>query len=1197
MQTWARRGLQTALITGGLLMLGTGIASADEDVNPDRPASPLDGSVRVPVHLDNNALGTPLGQKNLPVIDKEVRVDTGALTGAVPAVGKAAPVDLPAQSTVDSTMDELSGTAAPVVGTASHTVDPTLATVHRQAQPALDKAKPLADEVNATTAKAGMPPLPAIPTMSTPRMDGVFTGNRVDGDLVVPVDVSGNAIALLGAASVENESYQSYSDSESVVSDGSGGFIAGNVVDLDWALPVQITGNAIAGLGRAESTSTASQDTSVTSDVTSDGSGGVLSGNVLAGHWATPVQLTGNALAGGGKAQSDSTADTTATSGGTVLTSGADSLGSGNIGAPPIATPVEGNGNAIAGAGKTDASSETTATATAGSLRDGLYGVPTYLETNGDPAVAAGNVVEPAVSGPALACGNAGAAAGGSTADCTSDSTTTAGGTTRSTGEGSILSGAAATAPVATPAEGFGNSAAGVGAADSVANNTVTPTAGGDSYTRGHDGLASGTVASAAPAGPVDVFSNAAAGAGAASSTATQNAATSAGGHTGTTGDDSLGGGNTASVPVNTPVEGFGNVAAGAGGAQASATETKTTEASSGGGNTDDDGGVLAANNVTAPVAGAAQAFGNGGGVVAFTDADATTDNDIAAGGDTQATGTGGLGSGNIGQAPVSIPAQVFGTGASGLAGGHQTAANNTSMHAGGDAMSDGQHGVASGNVASGPVGSTGQAFGESAAALGLNDSSASSTTDSVAGGTVETDGSSGLGTGNVVSPQALPVAQSFAAVASGVGGGNSSQADSTSAVQSGGDIDTAGDQGFLAGNLVDVPGAAVAQPFGDAVSAVESHSESYGDNVSDNAAGGTSTTSGTLGSLSGIDGTVPVGAHAPVYDVPVAVVAQAVTQSTDLSTLLVGEGDALFDAPVSGGMSPTELPTIHPGRSARDLSPTGDITPFAGVFSGVLDGFADGMTGVPGQHQVRQAVGAVPVLPGSRSDVPGPLGDLPLSGTPLSEVPLEELPVSDELAELSQGGLPAGELPTGQLPALPAAAQLPAVGELPALPDAGQLPAVGELPAGSDLGDLPTGQLPAVPADLSDTTAVLPVIPAADDLANVSTQRPAVPALPQVASPAAELPALGDADVTQVVPTIPSAGEVPALPAVGDVPSVGQLPVAPAVPAVPAPSVNTMPVELPALSEMDAAPGMNDASLSATRAALANLFAVHPIA
>ncbi|HET6285366.1 MAG TPA: hypothetical protein VFG15_01280 [Amycolatopsis sp.] len=42
MQNWMKYLLQTTVTTGGLLMLGTGIASASENVNPDLPASPLD---------------------------------------------------------------------------------------------------------------------------------------------------------------------------------------------------------------------------------------------------------------------------------------------------------------------------------------------------------------------------------------------------------------------------------------------------------------------------------------------------------------------------------------------------------------------------------------------------------------------------------------------------------------------------------------------------------------------------------------------------------------------------------------------------------------------------------------------------------------------------------------------------------------------------------------------------------------------------------------------------------------------------------------------------------------------------------------------------------------------------------------------------------------------------------------------------
>lgn len=42
MQNWMKYLLQTTAATGGLLMLGTGIASASENVDPDLPASPLD---------------------------------------------------------------------------------------------------------------------------------------------------------------------------------------------------------------------------------------------------------------------------------------------------------------------------------------------------------------------------------------------------------------------------------------------------------------------------------------------------------------------------------------------------------------------------------------------------------------------------------------------------------------------------------------------------------------------------------------------------------------------------------------------------------------------------------------------------------------------------------------------------------------------------------------------------------------------------------------------------------------------------------------------------------------------------------------------------------------------------------------------------------------------------------------------------
>ncbi|MPZ80998.1 MAG: hypothetical protein GEV28_11590 [Actinophytocola sp.] len=1159
-------------------MLGTGIASADEDVNPDKPASPLDGSITVPVHIDNNALGTPFGQKAVPTIHKDLRVSVADLTGAVPMADKAAPAVAPV---VDKARQAAAPVAGKVTDQAQPVVDGVTAKVTDQAQPVTDrvtdKATPLTDKAEATAAKAGLnvPSTPALPrTPGLPDVEGVLAGNRVDGDVVVPVVITGNAVAIAGKAEVEDESHTRYdAGHENVVTNGEGTFLGGNVVDLDYAAPIQITGNAIAALGKASAESSATHETTATSDVTTDGSNGFLAGNAVAGHGATPVQVTGNAIAGAGRSEAMSEAETSATSGGYVLTSGMDSAGSGNAAGVPVATPVELNGNAVAGLGKSDAESDSTADAQAGKERPGLYGVPTYIETNGDPALLAGNVAQPAASGPVLLCGNAGAAAGGSSADCTSSTETDAGGGNRSTGEGSVASGSIAHAPVALPADGFGNAAAAVGNAEATADNTVDSTAGGDSYTRGHDSVLSGTTATAPVGGPAEVFTNAAAGAGAASADSVNDVTSTAGGNTGTTGDDSAGGGNAVTTPVSLPVEGFGNTGAAAGGAQAAAVETKETT-TGGGSNTDDDNGLLASNLVSTPVAGAAQAFGNSAGAVAFTEAMAATDNVVTAGGDNKATGTAGLGSGNIGTVPVSVPAQVFGTGVSGLAAGQQAAIADTETTAGGDNMSDGANSAGSGNVVSAPVGSAAQAFGESAAALGLNDSAASSDTESTAGGDTETDGTAGLISGNVVSPQALPVAQSFAAVASGVGGVNSSVADNDSDATSGGDIDTAGDAGFLSGNLVDVPAGAVAQPFGDAVSAVESQSVASGDNVSEGSVGGTSTTSGEFGSLSGIDGTLPVGANAPVYDVPVEVLAQAITESANDSELSVGEGQPQLDLPVSGGLSPTELPSILPtqGRSMpRDVAlPAAELTPFAGSFSGVLTGFADGMTGLPGQDRVTEVADTVTgadeyhilpyPMPRSRQDIPFET----VSGTLFSAADPAADPAAAVLAvpagALSLGDArSASELPVG----------LPAVGDVPM----NEIP-LEELPISDELAGAPTmlsGATESFPAvgDATDATTLLPAVPAVGDLADVTTQMPALPAAPQVA---------GLTDVTQVVPTVPAVGDVTA------------------VPAVQAPSLNTLPVEAPALSDVDATSALDDASLSDTRAALANLFTTHPI-
>jgi hypothetical protein len=1084
MQTWAKRGLQTALVTGGLLMLGTGIASADEDVNPDKPATPLDGSVTAPVHMENNAVGTPLGQQGVPAIHKDTKVRASDLTNKVPT-GKVAPVADPVVNKAKQTAADL---AAPAVDKVRNETSSVTGDARDQATPLAAKAKPVTDRLSRVPGGDKLGNLPTLDKgVNVPALDardgGAVNGNSIDVDLVIPVDFSGNAIAVLGSASATNDSSQSYGNTHDVETDGSGGLISGNVVDADWALPVQITNNAIAVLGKACADGTSSQDAWATGDIVADGSHSVLGGNVVAPQFATPVQVDGNAIAGGGFADAASQADTSAESGGTILTSGADSLGGGNAAPVPVAMPVKANGNAIMAAGKAVAMADSSADAIAGASRTGMYGVPTYVETNGDPAVGAGNVAQPSVAGPVALCGNAGGAVGGADATCDTASDATAGGTNRSTGAGSIGSGSAVPAPVALPVSGYGNAAPAVGTATSDASNTVNATSGGDAYTRGQDSIASGTSAAPSVAGPVDVFANSVAGAGDATANAENTATQTAGGNTGTTGDNSVGGGTTGTVPVAMPGEVIGNTGAAAGSAGATGSETKTTT-SGGGSNTDDDNGLAASNLVNAPVATAAQAFGNSAGAAAFTKANADAVNTVTAGGPSKATGTAGTGSGNIVQAPVSQPFQVFGTGASGIAKGTQTATNSMDSQAGGHALSDGSGGVGGGNIVSVPAGGAGQAYGETVAALGHNDSLAESVTDTDAGGDTDTSGESGVIAGNVVSPQALPAAQSQAVAASGVGGVNSTEATNETDAESGGDIDTNGDSGFISGNLVDVPAAAVAQPFGDAVSAVGSSSDASGFGDTTGAVGGTSTTSGNgLGSLSGIDATVPVGANAPVYNVPVGVLAKAMTESANTSDLQVGEGEPQVNLPISGGILPTEVPSLAHARSMSN-------DPVQGTFSGVLNGFTSGLTGVPGQDHVADVTDLV--SQGVLAEAPD-AQILPAPGRAATDSPLSGLLGNvggGNLLSGLLGGLPVGGLPVGGQRDLP---QTPDFGHMLSPLSAIQPTQFGGF--GRSATQSPLEYAPVF-GDLTDTTTIIPAVPAGD-LTDVTTVLPVIPAAP----------------------------------------------------------------------------------------------------
>lgn len=1017
MQTWAKRGLQTALVTGGLLVLGTGIASAQEDVNPDRPANPLDGSLSVPLDIQDNAISTPLGQLDLPAVHQTISSDQ--ITGKLPK-----PLAGPAGKVVGS----LSKTAGPATDTISGLTD--------QVTSVVSGAKPL----NGVNGPLSGPLTGRHAAGTQAGLDNPARGNKVHNHLAVPVQVAGNALALGHPAKVHTNANQSFSRPAPESTGANGQSLGGNVLGLDGALPVQLANNAI-GLGaNAESKGVAKQSTNVGGPVNTDGSGTSLAGNVLLGHLATPIQVTGNAVAGGGKATTDSTAQSSAKAGGAIKTSGRNGALSGNIGAIPAALPIELNGGALSGLGQANAASRSKAFAQAGDRNKDSIGTPFYTLTNGDPAALSGNILQPEVAGPAMLNGLAGSLLGRSASVGSTENKVQSGGGAGSSGRDSSLSGNIANLPVALPGQVFGDAAAVGGKARSWHKNKVDSRAGGSNNTFGDGSHLSSNDIVPTVAGSGDIFGSGLSVLGNASGKAKNQTKSHSGGYVGTTGNDSQGSGNIGHLPIALPVQAFGLGGSAIGNASGDAKNKKDIR-SGGSPDTNDDNGVVSSNLAFVPASLPVELFGDSVAAAAHANGRAHSELTSKAGGNATATGKVGTIAGNILQAPLSAPLQGFGT-ALGLAGHSNAAGKNvTDSTAGGDAKSDGTRGTLAGNVATLTGGGAGQLFGDTVGVLGNLSGVGDNDTTSTAGGDVTTAGDNGAGSGNVLSGQLLPVLQAFGDGVSVLANGRAAGSNNTAA-GAGGDVTTSGVGGSLSGNLLDVPAALVGQAFGDGVG-ILGNQEATGENNLVGVVGGNATTKGDNNSLSGLGGQLPLGFVGQVYNVPVEILGNVITSASNASSVTVANKPAQFDYPVDGNGLPVdglpqlpELPGLPGGLPG--------LAPLPG-----LGGGQPGLSGLGGGAQALHTQSAKPIS-APVEPISAVSGTLPgLGGAGLPELP--------QLPGLGGASLPQGPELGNSTHSLDSQ---PALGgdSLPSLPGVadGNLPALSMLDG--QTGALPTG-------------------------------------------------------------------------------------------------------------------------------------------
>ncbi|MFD1932974.1 MULTISPECIES: chaplin family protein [Nonomuraea] len=141
---------------------------------------------------------------------------------------------------------------------------------------------------------------------TTSGRSGVLSGNQVVAPITAPVNVCGNAVAVLGQAfagckggvSVKNGGRGAGGNTTS----GRSGVLSGNQVVAPITAPINACGNAVAALGLAEAHCRGGASVSPKNGVggggnTTSGRSGVLAGNQVIAPITAPINVCGNAVA------------------------------------------------------------------------------------------------------------------------------------------------------------------------------------------------------------------------------------------------------------------------------------------------------------------------------------------------------------------------------------------------------------------------------------------------------------------------------------------------------------------------------------------------------------------------------------------------------------------------------------------------------------------------------------------------------------------------------------------------------------------------------------------------------------------------------------------------------------------------------------------------------------------------------------
>ncbi|WP_230006887.1 hypothetical protein, partial [Microbacterium sp. Bi128] len=395
------RAILGALIGGGLVVVGTGMAHAAETSGTDDLLSGDQAiiSVDLPVTLGGNAVSL-LGDSHssdattsVPASQPAPDVTTDGGDGIGSGNQGIVSIDVPVT---------VGGNAVSVVGD-SHTEDAETSAPAPAPAPA-EEAAPAAD-------------------VETDGTDSLGGGNQAVVPISVPVSIGGNAVSVVGDSHSEDAGTTggavggggaASGGSGDVETDGSDSLLGGNQAVLPISVPVTIGGNAVSVIGDShteDAATTGGAASGGSGDVGTDGSDSLGGGNQVIAPISLPVTIGGNAVSGIGDSTSENATTGGAGSGGSagdVSTDGTDSILGGNQGVLPISLPVTIGGNAVSGIGDSTSENATTTGGTSGGLIGGVT-------TDGSDSILGGNQLIIPISLPVTIGGNAVSVIGDST--------------------------------------------------------------------------------------------------------------------------------------------------------------------------------------------------------------------------------------------------------------------------------------------------------------------------------------------------------------------------------------------------------------------------------------------------------------------------------------------------------------------------------------------------------------------------------------------------------------------------------------------------------------------------------------------------------------------------------------------------------------------------------------------------------------